>query len=239
MKRKTLLMTLTLVSLLAFSLFGCGGGKTDTDENTATPTPTQEAADADGQSKDKDTAEDADKAAPEAETNGEDTDADTQEPAADSSEEQTPVEEIQGEGTTDSQVPDLSSIDTAPLKQDCVITAESGAELGTLNIEKAQVTDERDENNASNPEKVVVIDYSYTNSSDQALLLDSMSFKLVEGETACTPYYAAFLESPEPAESGQSSSGQIAFEVSADFTKGTLVFDSSLAGEELSFEIEV
>lgn len=233
MKRKALLMTLTLVSLLAFSLFGCGGGKTDTNENTPTPTPTQAAADTDSQSEAEDSgdaAKDTDKADP---------DPDANEPAADSSEEQTPVEEIQGEGTTDSQVPDLSAIDTAPLKQDCVITAESGAELGTLNIEKAQVTDERDENNASTPEKVVMIDYSYTNSSDQALLLDSMSFKLVEGDTACTPYYAAFLKSPEPAEKGQSSSGQIAFEVSADFTKGTLVFDSALAGEELSFEIEV
>ena len=137
MKRKTLLMTLTLVSLLAFSLFGCGGGKADTNENTATPTPTQAAADTDSQSEAEDSgdaAKDTDKADP---------DPDANEPAADSSEEQTPVEEIQGEGTTDSQVPDLSAIDTAPLKQDCVITAESGAELGTLNIEKAQVTDER------------------------------------------------------------------------------------------------
>ena len=75
-----------------------------------------------------------------------------------------------------------------------MITAESGAELGTLNIEKAQVTDERDENNASNPEKVVVIDYSYTNSSDQALLLDSMSFKLVERRYCLHPLLRRFPE---------------------------------------------
>ncbi|MGI6011622.1 MAG: DUF4352 domain-containing protein [Ruminococcus sp.] len=227
MKRKTLLITLTLMSLLSFSLFGCNsGGESDTSGNE--PTPTEAAAD--------DAGEDAD-SSDSSETS--DTKTDTGEIADSKEGDTTPVEEIQGEGTTDKEVPDLSAIDTAPLNQDCVITAESGAELGTLKIEKAETTDERDENNSSNPEKVVVIDYSYTNSSDETLLLDNMSFKLVDGDAACTPYYAAFLKSPEPAEKGESSSGQIAFEVGSDFSKGTLVFDSSLAAEDLSFEIEV
>ncbi|MGI6007616.1 MAG: DUF4352 domain-containing protein [Ruminococcus sp.] len=226
MKRKPLLITLTLLSLLTFSLFGCNSnGGSDTDAEN--PAPTEAAADSEGNA-DKTGSDTKDKKTETKEEN-----------AQTDGEDQTPVEDIQGEGTTDTEVPDLSSIDTAPLDQDCVVTAESGAELATLRIEKAEVTDERDENNSSNPEKVVVIDYSYTNSSDEPLLLDNMSFKLVEGDTTCTPYYAAFLKTAEPAKNGESSSGQIAFEVSSDFTEGTLVFDSSLAGEDLSFKIEV
>lgn len=229
MKRKTLLITLTLLSLLSFSLFGCSSkGNENTPANEPTPT---EAADESEDSEDADSSD--------ADSKEETNDSDADDTLPEDEEDPTPVEDIQGEGTTDTTVPDLSSINAAPLEQDCVMTAESGAELGTLKIEKAAVTDERDENNASSPQKVVVIDYSYTNSSDEPLLLDDMSFKLVDGDTACAPYYAAFLASAEPAENGQSSSGQIAFEVSSDFSKGTLVFDSELAGEELSFEIEV
>ena len=232
MKRKALLMTLTLVSLLAFSLFGCGGGKTDTNENTATPTRHRQLQIRTVNRKPKTPA-----TLPKAQIRP--TRIGCQRTCR-----RTAAKNRRRWRKSREKAPQtarcricLPSIrrPEAGLRDHCRIRCR------TWHAEhrKAQVTDERDENNASNPEKVVVIDYAYTNSSDQALLLDSMSFKLVEGDTACTPYYAAFLKSPEPAEKGQSSSGQIAFEESADFTKGTLVFDSALAGEELSFEIEV
>lgn len=219
MKRKYMILTLTVLGLVSFSLYGCSSNDTKEESNKTTQ-----------QSENEDTANESN---------------DTSTPPADEENQeyldnipQTPVEEIQGEGTTDDEVPDLGSIDSALIDQECVITGPSGAEICTLKVSKAAVTRERDSNNQSDPEKVILINYSYTNSSSDPLLIDDMSFKLVTDERVCTPYYGEFLKNAEAIEEGESCSAEIAFEVSSDSSEGTLVFTSNLTDEELSFDLE-
>ena len=67
-----------------------------------------------------------------------------------------------------------------------------------FSVDKVEVTDERSEYDTSNPEKVVVVTYTYKNLGfADPILYDQMSFKLLEGESTCSPYY---LQSLSPAD---------------------------------------
>lgn len=231
MRRRKILFTLSLAGLLMFAAYGCSSGQTadSAKENNPTaeaaakadPTKTPEKEEKDDTADLKDTGSSS-----EAEGDEDDT-------------EQTPIDEIGGEGTTDTTVPDLDSIESAPLKKEYAVTGESGAEVYTLTIDAVSTTDERDSNNPSNPENVVVIDYTYKNTSPEPLLIDDIRFKLVDGDTVYTPYYAGFLESAELIDEGGSCSAQLAFEVGKDFKKGTLVFSNDQNQDEISFELEI
>ncbi len=140
---------------------------------------------------------------------------------------------------TDTTVPDLDSIESAPADKEYVITGQSGAEQYTLKIDGIAATDERDSNNPSNPENVVVIDYTYKNNAQEALLVDDMSFKLVVGDTVCTPYYSGSLDSAELINEGESCSAQMAFEVGKDFREGSLVYTDAQTQEEIQFDVKL
>lgn len=217
MKHKHIILILTLLGLVSFTMYGCSSK----DKENGSPDTTEQTDNSEEVPKEEETVP---------------TDEENQEYLNEI--QQTPLNEIQGEGTTDLEVPDLAGTETAPLNKDCVITGADGAEIGTIKISAVSVTDERDENNQSNPEKVVVIDYTYTNSTSEVLLLDDMSFKLIINDTVCTPYYAGFLQGAEAIEEGGSCSAQLAYEVAADAEEGTLVFTSSVTDEELSFELD-
>lgn len=98
--------------------------------------------------------------------------------------------EVQTESTPNQTYPEnLDQVtsykigDTIPIQQD-------GQDIATFCINSVEVTDERSEFDESNPEKVVVINYTYQNlAHEDPLLYDQMSFQLLEGETVCNPYY--------------------------------------------------
>ncbi|MCH1982885.1 DUF4352 domain-containing protein [Ruminococcus sp. OA3] len=233
MRRKKLLLTVSLAGLLMFAAYGCSSKENadESKENTPAAEATSEADPTKAPEKEgKDDAADL-------KDTGDSTDA--KDAPGDDSVDQTPVEEIQGEGMTDTTVPDLDSIESAPTEREYSVTGQSGAEQYTLRIDGISTTDERDSNNPSNPENVAVIDYTYKNSSSEALLVDDMSFKLVVGDTVCTPYYSGSLDSAELVDEGESCSAQIAFEVGKDFREGSLVYTDAQTQEEIQFDIKL
>ena len=62
--------------------------------------------------------------------------------------------------------------------------------MATFCINSVKVTDERSDFDSSNPEKVIVINYTYQNIGyDDPILYDQMSFQILDGKTVCDPYY--------------------------------------------------
>ncbi len=222
MKKRLVMMSLLIMSLSAASLTGCGS-KDETTEETAIEEVTEE-PETENEDAEKDEDKDSDAAEDETKTD---------------EEEQTPLDEIKGEGTTDDEIPDLTDVETVEPREDAEVADENGSAFCTLTVTNAEITEERDENNEDNPDLVIVIDYSYTNQSDEDLLIDDMSFKLLdENGNLCDPYYAGFLKSVEPVAAGETGDAQIAFGVSSDFGEGTLVFTNSNA-ETTAFTIRV
>lgn len=218
MKKKHIWSLLLLVTAFTtFSLFGCRSSSDPSDKDTKTST----------QKEDKDTSSD--------------TEEDKDVVAPDTKNvEQTDPSEINGEGTTDDTLPDLTGMEMAPLKQPCVITGESGADLCTLTINSIKVTDERNEEDTETPEKVIIVDYTYENTaSEDPLLFDDMSFKLLDGDTVCKPYYLSTLTPAEAAPKGKSSTGQIAFSVGADCKEVTLFFENTTIDAEAAFQTNI
>lgn len=154
--------------------------------------------------------------------------------------EQTDLDQIGGEGTTDNVLPDLTAVSKAPLEEPCVMEGVSGEEFCTLTINSITTTDDRNEGDPEEPEKVVVLDYTYENTeSEEPLLLDDLSFKLLDGDTVCQPYYLSTLTPAEPAESGETASGQIAFSVSKDCKQVILYFENGTSGAAAAFETKL
>lgn len=222
--KKTRMWGLLLLTagFTAFALFGCGSDKAAKKETKTEAEATETPQESDEQT-DTDTSQDGLK--------------DTDPAPANEEVEQTDPADIGGEGTTDDTMPDLTGVTKAPLGEPCVVEGESGAEFCTLTINSIKTTDERNEDDPENPEQVVVVDYTYENTtSDEPLLLDDMSFKLLEGDTVCRPYYLSTLTPAEPAETGKTANGQIAFSVSKKCKKVILFFENESSGAAAVFE---
>lgn len=209
MKRKHILLIITLLSISICSLYGCSSK-----EKTEQPSETTD------------------------ETTPVDDTEDVETPPADEENEEymntesTPLEEIQGEGAQDDTVPDPADTEDSLLGKPCKIPG------GTLTVQPAVVTDERDASNQSQPEKVIVIDYEYTCESSTPMLIDDMSFKLVIGDTVCTPYYCSFTTAADLIQEGESCSAQLAYEVPADAAEATLFYLADTVQAELSYLLE-
>lgn len=224
MKRKHIIQLLLLTfAFTAFSLFGCQSSNNSAGKDTdvaVTETPAEETE------------------TPEALEDGSKDTSDFSE--ADEEIIQTPLEDIQGEGMPDDTMPDISGIDSIPIGETCVISSESGTDLGSLRINDIRITTERNEQDTSAPESVAVIEYTYENSgSEEALLFDSMSFRLLQGETVCTPYYLSTLTLAEPAKKGESSSGQLAFIVDKDIKDVKIYFDPEALDTQMVFTAQL
>jgi len=221
MKKKHISHLLLLTAIMAFLLVGCQSSKNAAENDTdaaATETPVEETE-----------APDA------AEEGSKDTSKATK--PEDEVTVQTPLEEIQGEGMPDNTLPDMSGIESISVGENCVFSSKSGADLCSLKIDSIKFTDERNAEDSSNPEAVVVVDYTYENTgSEEPLLLDGMSFKLIENDTVCTPYYLSTLTPAEPANKGETQSGQLAFAVTKNTNDVTLFFDSEALDAQMAFK---
>ena len=156
-------------------------------------------------------------------------------PSADGTDEtpaQASAEEIansQSEGAPNLEYPeDLGSTpaykvgDTIPLQSD-------GKDVGTFCIDKVEVTDERNEYNPTTPDKVIVITYTYKNTAfDNPLLYDQMSFRILDGDTVCLPYYPSDLISPELVNAGDDAvTATLAYGVSASCNEVTIYVEGT------------
>ena len=63
---------------------------------------------------------------------------------------------------------------------DAITIQSDGKDVATFTIDKVEVTDDRSEYDTSNPDKVIVITYTYKNLAfDDPLLYDQMSFRVL------------------------------------------------------------
>lgn len=101
--------------------------------------------------------------------------------------------------------------------------------MGTFCIDKVEVTDERNEYNPTNPDKVIVITYTYKNTAfDNPLLYDQMSFRILDGDTVCLPYYPSDLISPELVNAGDDAvTATLAYGVSASCNEVTIYVEGT------------
>lgn len=209
MKRKYITgLLLVALSILSLSLPGCQSSKKTAEE--------KQQVESDETKEDKDTSEHS--------------------PGDDANVSQTPLDEIQGEGMPDETIPDLSSIEVAQLNNPVVFASESGADLCSLTVNSIEFTSRRSEED-NTTEQVVVVTYSFDNiASADPILFDSMSFKLLEDKTLSKPYFYPTLINAELTEQGNTGAGQVAFAVSKDCKKVTLVFDNAALSQSVAFE---
>lgn len=148
--------------------------------------------------------------------------------------------EAEGEGASDpgslstEATPDQTypeDLDQTPIHTlgESFILQQDGQDMVEFSVDKVEVTDERSEYDTSNPEKVVVVTYTYKNLGfADPILYDQMSFKLLEGESTCSPYY---LQSLSPADiatkGGDSVTASLAYGVSADCKEVTVYVNNS------------
>lgn len=77
-------------------------------------------------------------------------------------------------------------------------------ELATFTIDKVELSNERNDYNGYNPDKILLITYTYENLAyDTPLLIDRMSFRVLDGDTVCSPYYISNSISPNLAIIGE------------------------------------
>lgn len=143
----------------------------------------------------------------------------------------------QSEGAPNMEYPkDLES--TPAYKVGDAITIQSDRkDVATFTIDKVEVTDDRSEYDTSNPDKVIVITYTYKNLAfDDPLLYDQMSFRVLDGDTVCLPYYLADLTSPDLATTGGDAvTATAAYGISASCNEVTIYVD----GAQIAFPFQV
>lgn len=143
----------------------------------------------------------------------------------------------QSEGAPNMEYPkDLES--TPAYKVGDAITIQSdGKDVATFTIDKVEVTDDRSEYDTSNPDKVIVITYTYKNLAfDDPLLYDQMSFRVLDDDTVCLPYYLADLTSPDLATTGGDAvTATAAYGISASCNEVTIYVD----GAQIAFPFQV
>lgn len=143
----------------------------------------------------------------------------------------------QSEGAPNMEYPkDLES--TPAYKVGDAITIQSdGKDVATFTIDKVEVTDDRSEYDTSNPDKVIVITYTYKNLAfDDPLLYDQMNFRVLDGDTVCLPYYLADLTSPDLATTGGDAvTATAAYGISASCNEVTIYVD----GAQIAFPFQV
>ena len=143
----------------------------------------------------------------------------------------------QSEGAPNMEYPkDLES--TPAYKVGDAITIQSdGKDVATFTIDKVEVTDDRSEYDTSNPDIVIVITDTYKNLAFyDPLLYDHMSFRVLDGDTVCLPYYLADLTSPDLATTGGDAvTATAAYGISASCNEVTIYVD----GAQIAFPFQV
>lgn len=133
----------------------------------------------------------------------------------------------ESEGAPNLEYPENLGSTPAYKVGDTVTLQDKGKDVATFTIDKVEVTDERSEYDTSNPEKVILITYTYKNLAfDDPLLYDQMSFRILDGKTVCLPYYLTSLTSAELAQAGGDAvTATVSYGVSASCNEVTIYVD--------------
>lgn len=133
------------------------------------------------------------------------------------------------EGSPDQSYPENLAQTPSHEAGETFILQQDGQDAVEFSIDKVEVTDERSEFDPSNPEKVVVITYTYKNLlMEDPVLYDQMSFKVLEGHTTCSPYYLQNLQAADIAQKdGAAVTATLAYGVSASCNEITIYVNNS------------
>ncbi|HIS27235.1 MAG TPA: hypothetical protein IAA57_10165 [Candidatus Pullilachnospira intestinigallinarum] len=129
-------------------------------------------------------------------------------------------ENAQTEATPNTTIPQTTEDTVTASVGETVSMEKDGSVLADFSVDQVAFTDARSPYDSSNPEKVVVITYTYTNTaSSDPLLFDEMSFTVTDGDTVCTPYYLDDLQTADIAQEGQGAvTASLAYGVSSGCT---------------------
>jgi hypothetical protein len=152
-----------------------------------------------------------------------------------------PAEEVQTEATPNQVYPDNLDEVTSYNVGDTISLQQNGQEVASFVVDSVKVTDERSQYDPSNPEKVVVIQYTYQNIAfEYPILYDQMSFQLLDGDTVCEPYYIESLISPNIAEVGKEPiTASLAYGVSADCQEVIVYIDGSQIDQPFQLKVSL
>lgn len=133
-------------------------------------------------------------------------------------------EDAQTEASPSTTVPEITKDTVTASVGESISMEKDGKELAQFSVDKVEVTDARSPYDTSNPEKVVVITYTYTNTgSEDPLLFDEMSFTVEENGSVCSPYYLDDLQTADIAQKGQEAiTASLAYGVSSGCTGITI-----------------
>ena len=114
--------------------------------------------------------------------------------------------ELQTEASPNQSYPD--DLNQTPVYQigETIHLQRDGRDIADFCINSVEITEERNEYESYVPDKVIVINYTYQNlDSEEPLLYDEMSFKILDGDTVCPSYYTDSLISADIAMKGESA----------------------------------
>lgn len=122
-----------------------------------------------------------------------------------------PEIENMGEGAPSTEALNLQDSDNYQIGDSISIILNNQV-LYELKIDDVAYTEMRDVY-AQEPGNVILVTYTYTNRSDEELLIDDMRFQmmLADENTLLDSYYLADVQVPEPVVNGQSCTAQIAY----------------------------
>lgn len=143
----------------------------------------------------------------------------------------TEVENVVGEGASSDELSDLS--DSSKYQLGETITIENAEGKYELTIDSAVYTEQRDTHSAD-VEKVILVEYTYQNLSDNPLMIGDVRFQLTNGtqDKIYQPYYFTGQHAAEPVEKGESASAQLAFVQDDDEDELFLVYTDIVSENE-------
>lgn len=150
-------------------------------------------------------------------------------------------ENAQTEATPNTTVPETTGDTVSAAVGNTVSMEKDGSVLAEFSVDSVEVTDARSPYDTSNPEKVVVITYTYTNTgSEDPLLFDEMSFTVTDGDTVCSPYYLDDLQTADIAQQGQGTvTASLAYGVSSGCTGITIHVNNPQLDTPVAIEASV
>lgn len=150
-----------------------------------------------------------------------------------------PEIENMGEGAPDSAPIDIAKSDSYHVGDTIRIVSERNT-LYELTIDEVAYTDKRDEY-VQDPGNVILITYTYTNLTDEALLIDDMRFQLMmsDEETLFGSYYLADIQVPEMIEKDGTCTAQIAYASAEKPDKAVLAYQDTVHTEVAPVKIIV
>lgn len=147
-------------------------------------------------------------------------------------EKSTIVESGTGEAEASAELPDLTEYTEHKVGEVITVnTDEQTYDLVIDSVEYIEPTNEHEEK----PENVILVTYTYTNHSEELLLIDNIRFQLMnmESETLYDPYYFQEKLTAEPAAMNQSQIAQVAFEQNGVEDSVVLVYQD-IANEDVN-----